>query len=90
MALMSSPKLILMDEVSNGVDPISRKNRYMNLRALKNTSMLYINHRIDEAEKICDKIILSKFNFKFNSWRKYSNHAPIYSIYLNTNYCKLL
>ena len=58
MALMSSPELILMDEVSNGVDPISRKNLYMYLRALKNTSMLYITHRIDEAEKICDKIAI--------------------------------
>jgi ABC-type multidrug transport system ATPase subunit len=32
MALMSSPKLILMDEVSNGVDPISRKKLYNHLR----------------------------------------------------------
>jgi ABC-type multidrug transport system ATPase subunit len=58
MALMSSPELILMDEVSNGVDPISRKNLYMYLRALKNTSILYITHRIDEAEKISDKIAI--------------------------------
>ena len=32
MALMSNPKLIFMDEVSNGVDPISRKKLYNHLR----------------------------------------------------------
>ena len=47
-----------MDEVSNGVDPISRKNLYTYLKTLKNTSSLLITHRIDEAEKICDRIAI--------------------------------
>jgi ABC-type multidrug transport system ATPase subunit len=58
MALMFTPDLILMDEASNGVDPLSRKNLYAYLRMLKNTSTLMITHRIDEAEKICDKIAI--------------------------------
>ncbi len=47
-----------MDEVSNGVDPISRKRLYTYLRSLPDTSTLLITHRIDEAEKICDKIAI--------------------------------
>jgi ABC-2 type transport system ATP-binding protein len=47
-----------MDEVSNGVDPISRKNLYTYLKSLKNASSLLITHRIDEAEKICDRIAI--------------------------------
>lgn len=47
-----------MDEASNGVDPISRKNLYTYLKTLKNTSAVIITHRIDEAEKICDKIAI--------------------------------
>jgi ABC-type multidrug transport system ATPase subunit len=47
-----------MDEASNGVDPISRKNLYTYLKTLKDTSSLIITHRIDEAEKICDKIAI--------------------------------
>ena len=58
MALMSKPDLILMDEASNGVDPISRKNLYGYLKMLENTSTILITHRIDEAEKICDKIAI--------------------------------
>jgi ABC-type multidrug transport system ATPase subunit len=47
-----------MDEVSNGVDPVSRKNLYTYLKTLKNSSSMLITHRIDEAEKICDKIAI--------------------------------
>ncbi len=55
---MKTPELIFMDEVSNGVDPISRKNLYSYLKRLRFTSTLLITHRIDEAEKICDKIAI--------------------------------
>jgi ABC-type multidrug transport system ATPase subunit len=34
MALLSTPKLIFMDEASNGVDPVSRKNLYSYLKNL--------------------------------------------------------
>lgn len=47
-----------MDEASNGVDPISRKKLYTYIKRLKETSTLLITHRIDEAEKICDKIAI--------------------------------
>jgi ABC-2 type transport system ATP-binding protein len=58
MALLSTPRIIFMDEASNGVDPISRKNLYTHLKRLRETSTLLITHRIDEAEKICDKIAI--------------------------------
>jgi ABC-type multidrug transport system ATPase subunit len=58
MALLNNPELVFMDEASNGVDPISRKNLYTYLKTLKTTSSLIITHRIDEAEKICDKIAI--------------------------------
>jgi len=51
MALIKTPKLIFKDEVSNGVDPVSRKNVCAYLRRLKDTAALIITHRIDEAEK---------------------------------------
>jgi ABC-type multidrug transport system ATPase subunit len=47
-----------MDEASNGVDPISRKNLYTYLKGVKGMSTLLITHRIDEAEKICDKLAI--------------------------------
>ena len=64
MALVTIPRLLLMDEVSNGVDPMARKNLYTYLRTLKNTSVILITHRIDEAEKISDRVaIMSRGRF---------------------------
>ena len=56
MALLIPPKILFLDEISNGVDPVARKNLYSFLRKLRNTTTLLITHKIDEAEKICDKI----------------------------------
>jgi ABC-2 type transport system ATP-binding protein len=81
MALMSDPKLIFMDEVSNGVDPISRKQLYSHLRQLKGTSTLLITHRIDEAEKICDKIAImadGRFLDLDNSNSLKEKHGTVY------------
>ena len=61
IALLNKPELVFMDEASNGVDPISRKNLYTYLKTLKTTSTLIITHRIDEAEKICDKIAIMNY-----------------------------
>lgn len=58
MALLSTPRIVFMDEASNGVDPVSRKNLYTHLKRMRETSTLLITHRIDEAENICDKIAI--------------------------------
>jgi len=58
MALLAPPKILLLDEISNGVDPLARKNLYAYLHSLKETTTFMITHRIDEAEKICDKIAI--------------------------------
>ena len=58
IALIKTPRILFMDEASNGVDPISRKLLYSYLKSLKSTSTLIITHRIDEAEKICDRIAI--------------------------------
>jgi ABC-type multidrug transport system ATPase subunit len=58
MSLLVPPKVLLMDEPTNGVDPMARKNLYSVLRSLKDTAILILTHRIDEAEKICDKITI--------------------------------
>jgi len=56
MALLIPPRILFLDEISNGVDPLARKNLYCFLKKLRNTTTLLITHKIDEAEKICDKI----------------------------------
>ena len=58
MALLVPPKILLLDEISNGVDPMARRNLYSYLRSLKETTTFLVTHRIDEAEKICDQIAI--------------------------------
>jgi ABC-type multidrug transport system ATPase subunit len=58
MALLVPPQIIFLDEISNGVDPLARRNLYSYLHSLKGMTTFLITHRIDEAEKICDKIAI--------------------------------
>ena len=56
MALLIPPMILFLDEISNGVDAVARKNLYSYLRSLKTTTTLMITHKIDEAERICNNI----------------------------------
>jgi ABC-type multidrug transport system ATPase subunit len=58
MALLIPPRILFLDEISNGVDPVARKNLYSFLDKLPKTTTLLITHKIDEVEKICDKILI--------------------------------
>ena len=58
MALLIPPKILFLDEISNGVDPVARKNLYSYLHSLTHTTKFLITHRIDETEKICDEVAI--------------------------------
>jgi ABC-type multidrug transport system ATPase subunit len=58
MALLIPPKILFLDEISNGVDPVARKNLYSFLKKLTNMTTLLITHKIDEVEKICNRILI--------------------------------
>lgn len=56
-ALIHSPRLVLLDEPTNGVDPVSRKDFWNILKELQKegVSILMTTSYLDEAEK-CDRI----------------------------------
>jgi ABC-2 type transport system ATP-binding protein len=59
-ALVSSPRLVLLDEPTVGVDPQSRAHIFDAVRALRarGTTILYTTHHLQEAEELCDRIAI--------------------------------
>jgi ABC-2 type transport system ATP-binding protein len=59
-ALVSEPRLILLDEPTVAVDPQSRSHIFDAVRALRarGTTILYTTHYLEEAEDLCDRIAI--------------------------------
>ena len=58
-ALLSSPRLLLLDEPTTGLDPRSKRDVQTFVRELRdeqNTTILLTTHDMAEAEKLCDRI----------------------------------
>ena len=56
-SLINKPKILILDEPTNGLDPVG-VNKIMNLlKGMRNTTILISSHMLSEIEKLCDKII---------------------------------
>lgn len=62
LALMHSPKLVILDEATSGLDPIMQKVFYdILLEEKKNgTTIFYSTHILSEVSKICDRVGIIK------------------------------
>lgn len=61
IALLNRPKVLLLDEPTTGLDPNARHEVWEILKQLKNqsgTSLILTTHYMEEAEKLCDYIII--------------------------------
>jgi len=59
-ALLHRPTVLLLDEPTVGVDPQSRERILDTVRAqaAAGTAILYSTHLMDEAERLCDRVVL--------------------------------
>jgi ABC-2 type transport system ATP-binding protein len=61
ISLINNPAILLLDEPTTGLDPNARREIWEILRALKskaNTSMILTTHYMEEAENLCDYIVI--------------------------------
>ena len=59
-SLVASPRFIFLDEPTTGLDPDARQDLWKLVNHLRNegVSILLTTHYMDEAERLCDRIIL--------------------------------
>ena len=61
VALLNSPEILFLDEPTTGLDPHARLDLWNILNALKqqgNTTLILTTHYMEEAETLCDEIII--------------------------------
>ncbi|MGI9118936.1 MAG: ATP-binding cassette domain-containing protein [Acidimicrobiales bacterium] len=56
LALLNRPQLVILDELTQGLDPAARRDVWDAIRSLREggTTVLLVTHYMDEAEALCD------------------------------------
>jgi len=58
-ALISMPKVLILDEPLSGLDPIQQEESLQTIRELSGQhSVLFSSHQLTDVEKVCDRVII--------------------------------
>jgi ABC-2 type transport system ATP-binding protein len=59
-AMMHRPKLLVLDEPTNGLDPLVRQTLFHELKSVvaENRTVLFSSHTLSEVEELCDDVIV--------------------------------
>jgi ABC-2 type transport system ATP-binding protein len=62
LALLNRPRLVILDELTQGLDPAARRNVWAAVRQLheEGTTVLLVTHEMDEAEALCGRVVVSR------------------------------
>src|SRR5262249_26271110 len=59
-ALLGSPRLLILDEVSSGLDPLGRRDlrELMLEQKRKGVTIFFSSHELTEVAQLCDRVVL--------------------------------
>ena len=62
LALLNKPRLVILDELTTGLDPAARRGVWAAVRQLHEggTTVLLVTHEVDEAEALCDRVVVMR------------------------------
>lgn len=60
LTLISNPKLVFLDELTTGLDTLSRRKVWNSLKKMKKTGLTVVltSHYMDEVEVLCDRVAI--------------------------------
>jgi ABC-2 type transport system ATP-binding protein len=58
LALVNNPTVVFLDELTQGLDPASRRETWRLVRRVRDqgTTVVLVTHYMDEAEQLCDRV----------------------------------
>ncbi len=59
LALLNRPRLVILDELTQGLDPAARREVWASVTRLRDagTTVLLVTHELDQAEELCDRVV---------------------------------
>jgi ABC-2 type transport system ATP-binding protein len=59
LALVNRPPLVILDELTQGLDPAARRSVWAAIEELRTdgTTVVLVTHELDEAEQLCDRVV---------------------------------
>ncbi|GAB3633365.1 ABC transporter ATP-binding protein [Microbacterium shaanxiense] len=58
LALVGRPQVVILDELTTGLDPMARRRVWSTIEALKDQTVILVSHAMDEVERLCDRVAL--------------------------------
>lgn len=60
LALLADPEIVILDELTTGLDPAARRDTWVLVRRLqeRGRTVVLVTHAMEEAETLCDRLVV--------------------------------